>query len=261
MATVDWGLTGAVLTIVFGIIAVISTVIVAVRWANRRKPSWGYDTKKVIGLGSDAPPELKLTFGGKPVTDVFRTTVVFYNDGREPIRSNEDVIKPIVVSFGDATILREPIVYPSNADIEFRAKQDQGSVSLSFKYLDHQDGAVVEVFHTACGKPDCQGKIMGTKGISFKGVPVDHDLSAVGKVGAALFVPGVMGLVVSMVLILHCHLVMRPWAAVLLSMLGILLGIATPSFIMLIQIWRFPRWSKARTRAYITGRITVRRPE
>jgi len=66
------------LTIVFGFVAVAS-IIVAIRLARRKKPAWAYTTTKVIGLGGDAPAELKLVFNDKIVPDVYRTYLIFFN--------------------------------------------------------------------------------------------------------------------------------------------------------------------------------------
>jgi hypothetical protein len=256
----DWGLGSTILTVVFGIVSIVS-VIVAIRLARRRLPTWGYETKKLIGLGSEAPPELKLTFGDKPVADVFRTVVVFYNDGREAIRSNEDVINPIAVNFSGATILREPSVRPSNDDIEFRAKREEGSVSLTFKYLDHQDGALVEVFHTASAKPQCQGKIIGTKGISFKGAPVDYELTLTGKVFAALFIPFLIGCVVFAVLFWNAQWAGSNWVALALCLSGIMVSIFARAFVKLIFSMRFPKWSIDVHTVHIAVQLKAKRRE
>ena len=80
------------------IISLVVTVIVAAyfyRKSNKiKEPVWAYKTSKIIGLGTDAPLDLHVTFKNKPVNEVYRTTLIIFNRGRTAIRAN-DVTKPI----------------------------------------------------------------------------------------------------------------------------------------------------------------------
>jgi len=177
--------------VIFGIAAIIS-IIVAIRVARRKRPVWAYVTNKIIGLGTNAPPELQLLFSGKPVPDVFRTILVFFNRGNETIR-RDDVSRTIKVNFGEASILREPIIRAaSREEIEFSAKQvlenTQNTVELGFVYLDHNDGAVIEVLHTACNQPICTGNIMGAGEPRYTGKFVFRPVKFAGRIIGGAFV-------------------------------------------------------------------------
>lgn len=160
----DWGFIGTILSIVFGVAAVIS-IVVAIKIAKRRKPAWAYKTTKIIGLGTDAPPELKLVFNERVVPDVYRTILIFFNKGNESIRQN-DVTDKVALCFCGAEILREPnIVAVSKQEIRLSVrrivKNNDNGLEIDFVYLDRNDGVVLETLHTKCDQIRCEGNIIG----------------------------------------------------------------------------------------------------
>lgn len=161
----EWGPISIGVPVALSIVAIILTR----RLVRRKQPAWAYTQKKIIGLGTDAPKELQLNFNGKPINDVYRTTFIFFNRGRETIRSG-DVTQPVTMHFQEGEILREPIItITSNEAIKFLAKhvitQGGHQVRLEFLYLDHEDGGVFEVLHTQSTKIMCSGNVIGSKKI------------------------------------------------------------------------------------------------
>lgn len=161
----EWGPISIGVTVGLSILAIILTR----KLIRRKKPTWAYTTEKLIGLGTDAPKELQLTFNGKPVTDVYQTTFIFFNSGRETILK-KNVTKPCTMHFHEGEILREPIITTtSNEEIKFSAKhvisKDGHAVRLDFLYLDHEDGGVFEVLHTESSQITPTGNIIGAKKI------------------------------------------------------------------------------------------------
>lgn len=163
----NWGVIVAiVLTVGFG----IATLVLALRLAKRKKPVWAYKSKKIIGLGTNVPPELKLTFSGTLVNDVYQTNFIFFNNGNEAIRQ-DDVTEKVILQFKGAEILRQPSIKQKSSEaIRFSAKQvvknAENSVELDFLYLDHKDGAVVEVMHTECKEIACATNIIGARKVA-----------------------------------------------------------------------------------------------
>jgi hypothetical protein len=89
---------------------------------KRKEPVWAYETKQIIGIGADAPKELKLFFGESQVKDVFQTRLVFFNAGAEPIRE-QDINQRIEMTLHGARILRNPITIScSKEPIQFNTK-------------------------------------------------------------------------------------------------------------------------------------------
>jgi len=165
----NWTLLGLILTIVF----FISTIVLSRRLAKKQKPAWAHNTAKVIGLGSDAPPELKMSFAGIPITNVYRTIFIFLNKGNETI-PQANVTETIAVHFKGAQILREPTILATSrqankVSVGQSTKDGDSVVTLEFLYLYHDDGVVVEVLHTESQHIRCSGNIMGTDKIDDMG--------------------------------------------------------------------------------------------
>lgn len=160
LKTMDWGFMVSIfLMVVFG----IATIVLTIKLTRRKKPVWAYTTKKIIGLGTSAPRNLKLYFRKSSITNVYRTTFVVFNKGEKAIRK-EDVTKRITVSFVGAKILEKPSIRPSNKEIRLSAKRvsrgQDSKVELDFSYLDHNDGVIVEVLHTEYKDIKCTGNIL-----------------------------------------------------------------------------------------------------
>ena len=171
-----------VVTIIVAVGFGIATLVLGIKRAKKKKPVWGYDETKIIGLGSKAPPEVKLSFAGEEVTDVYRTVVIFFNKGNEPI-GEKDVAKRIVVDFGKGKILREPaLVSVSKEENNFSAKivEDNG-IELGFNYLGHSDGACIEVLHTRGSPPLMSGTVIDTPIKEIRGFSEDIESSGITR--------------------------------------------------------------------------------
>ena len=238
----DWG---TVVAIIVAVIFGITTIVLGLRAIRRKKPVWAYITSKIIGLDTDAPAELKLSFADKSVRDVYRTKFIFFNKGREPIREN-DVAEDIAIHFKGADILQQPVILkPSKEAIKFSAKQivkdGDNAIELSFRYLGHNDGAVVEVLHTESQKITPSGDIIGAdrKRIDYIGEflpPRPLELRRLLREYRMLGLFGVVMLVVTLVVLLVIAEDVLLLAFLLL--IGILIGI--PTFRRYIK---FPKWS------------------
>ena len=156
-----WEIISIPLTIV---LFIVSTILL-IKLTKRKRPAWALNTKQVIGLGAEVPPEIKLYFSNKQVNDVYQTTFIFFNSGNETIIRN-DVTENVTIHFKDAEILRQSTINKMSKDaIKFSAKQaikeGDNCIELDFLYLDNKDGAVVEVLHTASKDITCSGNIIG----------------------------------------------------------------------------------------------------
>lgn len=162
----DWKF---IVYIVVAIVGIAVPTIIAIRLARKKRPVWAYRTEQIIGLGSDAPPELKLYFNEKPIPNVFRTTLLFFNLGNEAIR-RIDVTDKITLCFHGAEILRDPHTMQTSKpeirmSIEKVTKNGDSAVELDFEYLSHHDGALIEVLHTQCDDIECKGNVIDSREI------------------------------------------------------------------------------------------------
>jgi len=151
-------------TVILAVVGWVLAVFFGLKSVRKKKPVWAYQSTKIIGLGSDAPPELKLAFNGQPINEAYITRFIFYNRGTEAIR-DDDVVERVAIYFKGATILRQPrILAKSKKAIRFSAtkvaKAEGDAIGLDFLYLSHNDGAVVEVIHTLSDEISLIGTIV-----------------------------------------------------------------------------------------------------
>lgn len=160
----------ATVGLILGVVGVLVAVGFAL-WSRRVKnPIWYYRTRRIIGGEANSSGDISIHFREQPVPQVSVTNLGFVNLGKDSIL-NSDVRKPVTISFGDdVSILKEPVVVGcSRSEIDFSATREGKSVKLSFDFLDHLDGAVVEVTHTGDenSKIQLEGTIRGVrKGIT-----------------------------------------------------------------------------------------------
>ncbi len=253
------------------VLGIIITIVLSLQLRKNKEPAWAHKTTTVIGLGADAPPELQLSFAGKLVNDVQQTTFIFFNKGRATI-DKADVTEPITIQFQRAEILRDPVFKVSKEPIKFSTKwvttNEQGhAIKLDFLYLDHEDGAVVDVMHTTTEKISCHGNIKGTKGI--------ENIGSLERESPELHVGWVVGLVFLTVAMV-CLWVASVYAPqiftsfpewflgfvngvaplILSAFLGVLCGIAVNYMPKYIRCRKFPAWSRNVVRLAFKGKIT-----
>ena len=166
----DWSI---VLAVILFVATVVLSVVLAFKLTKRKKPVWACNTRKIIGIGSNAPPELQMTFNGSPVDDVYQTVFIFFNRGTETIRK-DDIAEAVAIHFEGAKILRPPTILATGKEannllVRHLVKDGDEAVEVDFIYLDHGDGVVVEVFHTKPERIRCSGIIMGTNEIDYIG--------------------------------------------------------------------------------------------
>ncbi len=246
----DWGLIGVTLAPIF----FITTTFLALKLVRRRKPAWAYHTSHIIGLHGEAPPELKLTFGTRQVTDVYKTLIMFFNKGNEVIRGNlsdaSDINENIVMHFGGGEILRQPtLCRVSKEGIKFSTKQviknGDNAIELYFRYLGHHDGVIIEVLHTKCDAITCSGDVMNAEITHLKDLitsrPKDFykDLAVVS--GLIVFFGWVIFQLTSSVIqagVWH-------WSDVLIIVLlvAFFILVLIVALLRFIHYWLLPRWS------------------
>lgn len=162
-----------VLAIVFFVTTIVLSVVLAFKFTKKKKPVWARNTRKIIGKGTDAPPELKVMFSDLPVDAVYQSVFLFFNKGTETIRKS-DVAEAVAVQFKGAKILRQPAILAASREanklsVRHLVKNGSEAIEIDFLYLDHDDGVVVEVFHNKSEKIVYSGIIMGANEIRYVG--------------------------------------------------------------------------------------------
>jgi hypothetical protein len=243
---------GTVVAIVVAVILGIISIVLTIKLIRNKKPTWAYQTSKIIGLGTNAPPELKLSFAGKAVKAVFKSTVIFFNKGKDTIRKS-DITKDVLIKFEGAEILRDPIIKRISRDAnEFQATKIHGtndnSIKLDFLYLDKDDGAVLEILHTECKEIELLGNIIGVNSIKYTGRFEENPMPILG---GKRFVSGI--LLIFVVAVLTSYIA---YTQGIIGSLLMLIALVTSAFCGLVIGYllvimpnyltskKFPRWSK-----------------
>ncbi len=152
--------------IIVAVVAIMTLVVLA-RQHKKKMPTWSYTTRQVIGRDAESPPELKYIFGTTEVEEVYETTLIFFNSGSEKYCGDlvqggiSDINEAIVIEFRGAKILRQPVIknkskgVANKFSVEKIIKDGVESVELHFPILGHNDGALIEIWHTRLEeKPD-----------------------------------------------------------------------------------------------------------
>jgi len=250
----DWWI---IVTVALAVGGIVSTVILTLKLHKTKKPSWAHKTQKIIGLGRDAPPELELLFNKKPIGEVHRTTFIFFNRGTQAIRK-DDVTEDIAILFKGAKILRGPTIRARSKEAnELVAKsvvnkQGQYLIQLGFKYLDHDDGAVVEVLHTPSKLISCVGNVIEAK-----------DMADIGEFWECYYRPSGIKLIFAftvVIVILSATLLsvfgflpsppehQTAIRGILYGTSGVLIGLVTAALAHVMRIYlrcrKFPSWAR-----------------
>jgi hypothetical protein len=151
-----------ILAIVFGITTVIG-IIVTVKLSKKKQPFWSSSTEPVLRINPDAPKGLKLTFNDSPIDNLYRTKLIFFNKGNDPIEPT-NIKEKVVISLGKARILSEPDYKPNRPVIKFGVKKvttgAHEGIELDFSFLDQDDGALIEVLHAEKASIDKVGGVI-----------------------------------------------------------------------------------------------------
>ena len=137
---------------------------------SRQRTIVSYRTRGVRLLGhaeSKLPDGVSVQYQGKDIPRLTRSVVVLWNDGEKTI-SGTDVVQedPIRVDVGaDSSVVACSVLRSSrqvlNASCQ-RSATDAQIATISFSYLDPNDGLVVEILHTGMERyPTVKGTIRG----------------------------------------------------------------------------------------------------
>ena len=160
MGTATW------LTVALFVIELVVGIYLYSRALRDKKPSWSFRTFGPAQLSQklleklDMPNQESLP----PYTAV--TVLLFWNRGRGVIQK-DDVVRGLCVHLGKSRqLLKAPkLLKFSRDEIGFEIVPEQNTVGLSFDFLDHNDGAIIEMIHSdgRIGMVHVEGTIKGGK--------------------------------------------------------------------------------------------------
>ncbi len=150
------------------IVAVPLAFIFYLRSKKEKLPRYAVRSNNIIKGAKAVIPALTVHFQGhgEPIENLTVSKVVFWNAGRETIRK-QDVVKPqgIVLKVKDGyKILHAEIIQRNASENNFdtTSSQDKTQATLTFEYIDRNEGVVIQIFHTGLKDEDIEvvGKIM-----------------------------------------------------------------------------------------------------
>lgn len=139
------------LTIITTVIGVICGYWYYKRGIRAVKPCYQVKTETIIGLGRESlPNEVEISYDGIPVEGLSRTHIVFWNDGNECLDKNNIVDgEPVRLELPENTkILKQSILKLQPKESAFQLlNKSPSTLVFDFKYLNSNDGAVIEILH------------------------------------------------------------------------------------------------------------------
>jgi len=126
--------------------------------------------------GGLLPQEVVVYFDGKEVPRLSLSEIVMWNAGKAPLRGSDiSRLDPIALSFGsDGEILKANIEKRSRSANSLKLhliEDEKDKLSISFEFLDRNDGAYILVLHSGDRlTPGCSATIVGLpKGLEYYG--------------------------------------------------------------------------------------------
>jgi hypothetical protein len=157
-----------VVAIAFGVIGLFGAYYSYMGW-KRKKPSYVIRSNNIFkGLEHTVPDvEVKFPGYGPPVAALTITKIGFWNAGSETIKK-QDVVKddPLVIRGKQGVVILSvaiiEAVNPLNK-VDCVTSQDRTHAKVTFDYLDKNQGAIIQVFHTGTTNADIavEGTVMG----------------------------------------------------------------------------------------------------
>lgn len=144
--------TFSFVTLALAILAILLAVVFYIRSQHVKRPCFSRQSKTIIGSALLRQRPIEVRVRGEPISQLTLTLVAIWNDGRATIVGNDIVSSdPVrIVPQGDGKILAAEVIAANRESnqltIEHRAETND--VLVSFDFLDHKNGAVIEVYHT-----------------------------------------------------------------------------------------------------------------
>jgi hypothetical protein len=128
--------------------------------ARSRKPTYWINSVNLIRDSNNVVPDLGISVSGygQPIRDLTVSNLVFWNAGRGTITKAEVVQPdPVTIEINDKyVILDARILFQRNErnGFERTISRERKRVTLKFKFIDWNEGAVIQVIHTGTAGKD-----------------------------------------------------------------------------------------------------------
>ena len=161
---------------VIGVIGIVLAVIglyLSFKGWKRKRPTYVIRSNNIFSELEHTIPDVEVKFPGygSPVKALTITKFAFWNAGTETI-NRQDIVKDNPLSLrakSGVTILSVTVIdrtIPFNK-LECGLNRERTEATITFDYLDHNEGALIQIFHSGTGNDDIQleGTIKGARSI------------------------------------------------------------------------------------------------
>ena len=161
------------LNFVFFVLAIVGLILSFYFYhkAKRDKsPVFVKRTFKLIQQNVIKLENLEIKYEGRIVENLSLTKLAFWNYGREALRKDDIALNdPLLISSSGKTIIYDVEISYQNKVNSFSVdKMDDHCVNLNFDFLNHNDGVVLDIYHSGNDGSDIllTGTLIGAKKIA-----------------------------------------------------------------------------------------------
>lgn len=143
---------------ILSLLTIFSTVFAIYTWVagkKRKQLSISCRTNEIIIEGKSNIDKLQIRYDGQDIADLSCTKFYIWNSGNTVLNTSDIVSsRPICIkNTGSAVILNAEIVRVSDETNSFVIKSaNEQSVEISFDYVDHGEGFVMQILHSGDSK-------------------------------------------------------------------------------------------------------------
>jgi len=136
------------------LLSIGATAYFARRYSEKKLPRFSSTTETRIATSKDAPDGISVSYKGQAVKRISSTLVWFWNAGRRPLKREDlPATQPLEIQLEDGDESREildvVVRRVSRQAIGFAAsKCGPSGVTVTFDFMDQNDGAAIEILHT-----------------------------------------------------------------------------------------------------------------
>lgn len=179
--------------ILFGI-SVFLSILLYFKAIRIKKPVFISNTNIIIGSNITKLKNIEIKYSGSIINNLYVTKIAIWNSGKEPIRTSDIASSdPIIILAKENVIIYDyEVVYQKEVNKIVLTKNEEKYISVSFEFLNFNDGFVVKVYHKGefieeyDGKVNedivVKGTIIGTKKI-LKGIDKEYATKYVQHIG------------------------------------------------------------------------------
>ena len=151
---------------VVAVVAVIVAVYFGVKTSKTRDPRYRRHSTNLVKDFTSTVKSVQMLYNSIPISNLTVTKILFWNAGRETIRANDITpADPLRIStLNGGQILEYTLLKMNNPPSEFHLEiRDKATINLSFNFLEKNQGAIIQIFHTGSQDKDIvlEGTVIG----------------------------------------------------------------------------------------------------